>query len=48
VIPISVFAPRRAVHPAIAVDADFTATPLRAGRARKQHRGSQSGHGCSK
>ena len=37
-----------AAHPAIAVDADFTATPLRAGRARKQHRGSQSGHGCSK
>jgi hypothetical protein len=47
VIPISVVAPLRAVHPAIAVDADFTATPLRAGRARKQHRGSQSRHGCS-
>jgi hypothetical protein len=47
VIPISVVAPLRAVHPAIAVDADFAATPLRAGRARKQHRGNQ-GRGCSK
>ena len=47
VIPISVVAPLRAVHPAIAVDADFTATPLRAGWAREQHRGSQSRH-CSK
>ena len=36
VIPISVVAPLRAVHPAIAVNADFTATPLRAGRAGKQ------------
>jgi hypothetical protein len=48
VIPISVFAPLRTVHPAIAVDADFTATPLRAGRACKQHhRGGQGRHGCS-
>ena len=36
-----------ATHAAIAVDADFTATPLRAGRARKQHRCSQGRHGCS-
>jgi hypothetical protein len=36
-----------AAHPAIAVDADFTATPLRAGRAREQHRGSQGRHSCS-
>jgi hypothetical protein len=42
-----VVAPLRAVHPAIAVDADFTATSLRAGRARKQHGGSQGG-GCPK
>jgi hypothetical protein len=48
VIPISVVAPLRAVHPAIAVNADFTATPLRAGRAGKQHRGSQGRNGCSK
>src|SRR5579859_4039880 len=48
VIPISVLAPLRAVHPTIAVDADFAATPLRAGRTRKQHRGSQSRHGCTK
>ena len=36
-----------AAHPAIAVDADFTAIPLRAGRARNQHRSSEGRHGCS-